>query len=139
MAQITRTQLRGLFDSDGIVTKTEWLDIVDTFRPCERWVGLLSQSGTDAPTAVVLENTLGGTIVWTRGTTGTYIGTLANVFQTNKTVCFAQPPQGIGGNAITARIAMGGESNQVFVSTYNSSFAGVDVFTNLQVMILLYP
>ena len=27
---------------------------------------LLSQTGTAAPTATVLENTLGGTVVWTR-------------------------------------------------------------------------
>lgn len=137
MAQITRTQLRGLFDSDGIVTKTEWLDIVDTFRPCERWVGLLSQAGTDAPTAVVLENTLGGTIVWTRGTTGTYVGTLPNTFQTNKTVCFSSP--GYTGNVILTRTIMAGESNQIFLSTFNSSLAAVDVFTSLPVMILLYP
>lgn len=30
------------------------------------YTALLSQSGTDDPTATVLENTLGGTVVWTR-------------------------------------------------------------------------
>lgn len=45
---------------------------------------LLSQSGTNAPTAVVLENTLGGTLVWTRSNAGKYVGTLAGAFPINK-------------------------------------------------------
>lgn len=46
------------------------------------YVALLSQSGTDAPVAVVLENTLGDTLVWTRAAKGTYHGTLASAFPT---------------------------------------------------------
>lgn len=46
----------------------------------KRYVALLSQSGTDDPTAVELENTLGGTVVWTRDTVGVYSGTLAGAF-----------------------------------------------------------
>ena len=49
------------------------------------YTALLSQSGTSAPTATVLENTLGGTVVWTRNSTGLYTGTLAGVFTANKT------------------------------------------------------
>jgi len=45
---------------------------------------LLSQSGTDAPVATVLENSLGGTLVWTRASAGTYDGTLAGVFASRK-------------------------------------------------------
>ena len=41
----------------------------------------------DAPTVVALfENTIGA-IVWTRGSTGQYEGTLAGAFTLNKTVC----------------------------------------------------
>ena len=49
------------------------------------YTALLSQSGTSAPVATVLENTLGGTVVWTRNSTGLYTGTLAGVFTANKT------------------------------------------------------
>jgi len=49
------------------------------------YTALLSQSGTDAPVATVLENTLGGTVVWTRNDVGDYTGTLAGVFTANKT------------------------------------------------------
>jgi len=51
----------------------------------KRYVALLSQSGTDAPVATVLENTLGGAVVWIRDFAGTYIGTLAGAFTANKT------------------------------------------------------
>lgn len=48
------------------------------------WRGLVSQTGTAAPTAQVLENTLGGDIVWTRNSAGNYTGTLSNAFPAGK-------------------------------------------------------
>lgn len=51
----------------------------------EVYTALLTQSGTSAPTATVLENTLGGTVVWTRNYAGNYSATLSGVFTTNKT------------------------------------------------------
>ena len=46
-------------------------------RPYKVYTALLSQSGTDAPVATVLENTLGGTVVWTRNDQGIYQATLS--------------------------------------------------------------
>ena len=40
----------------------------------------ITQTGTGEPTATVGENTLGGTVVWTRSATGVYHGTLAGAF-----------------------------------------------------------
>lgn len=54
-------------------------------RPYEVYTALLTQTGTNAPVATVLENTLGGTVVWTRSLAGTYVGTLAGAFTANKT------------------------------------------------------
>jgi hypothetical protein len=51
----------------------------------KKYVALLSQSGTDAPVATVLENTLGGTVVWTRSGPGDYNATLVGTFTENKT------------------------------------------------------
>lgn len=45
---------------------------------------LLTQTGTNAPTAVILENTV-GVIVWTRNAPGVYTGTLAGAFLQAKT------------------------------------------------------
>ncbi len=46
---------------------------------------LITQTSTNAPTVIVLENTLGGDIVWTRTLQGVYNGTLLNAFPENKT------------------------------------------------------
>jgi hypothetical protein len=51
----------------------------------KKYVALLTQSGTDAPVATVLENTIGD-IVWTRVSIGVYAGTLAGSFTQNKTI-----------------------------------------------------
>ena len=59
------------------------------------YTALLTQSGTDAPVATVLENTLGGTVVWTRTDVGTYEGTLTGAFSSN---AIAIPTTGIDPN-----------------------------------------
>lgn len=46
---------------------------------------LITQTSTNAPTVIVLENTLGGNIVWTRTSQGLYNGTLLNAFPADKT------------------------------------------------------
>lgn len=51
----------------------------------KKYVALLTQTGTAAPTATVLDNTLGGTLVWTYDSVGTYIGTLTGAFTLDKT------------------------------------------------------
>ena len=56
-------------------------------RPYKVYTALLSQTGTNAPTATVLENTL-GTVVWTRSNTGQYVGTLTGAFTDQKTIIF---------------------------------------------------
>lgn len=50
------------------------------------YVALLTQSGTDAPVATVLKNTLGGVPVWSYSNVGVYTGTLASAFTANKTI-----------------------------------------------------
>lgn len=54
---------------------------------------ILSQSGTSAPVAIVLENTLGGIITWSRNGVGDYKGTcnVTGIFS-DVTKCTFQPP-----------------------------------------------
>lgn len=52
---------------------------------------LLSQTGTNAPIATVLENTLGGEVVWSRVDTGIYSGVLAGAFTANRTFLLSEP------------------------------------------------
>ena len=46
--------------------------------------------GTVAPVATVMQNTTGGSIVWTRTSLGKYVGTLTGAFTTNKTFALTQ-------------------------------------------------
>ena len=54
-------------------------------RPYKVYTALLTQTGTDAPVAIVLENTLGGDVVWSYGEVGLYLGTLPGAFTLDKT------------------------------------------------------
>ncbi|SFD94146.1 hypothetical protein [Flavobacterium phragmitis] len=58
-------------------------------RPYKVYTALVTQSGTAAPVATVLENTLGGTVVWSRSGTGIYTATYSGMVL-DKTVSFAQ-------------------------------------------------
>ena len=49
------------------------------------YVAVLIQSGTDAPTATILKNTLGVVPVWTREYAGGYLATSAGAFPVAKT------------------------------------------------------
>lgn len=50
------------------------------------YVATINQTGTNAPVATVLENTLGGTPIWTRSTQGQYVLSLPGAFPASKTV-----------------------------------------------------
>ena len=54
-------------------------------RPYKVYTALLTQTGTNAPVATVLENTLGGTVTWSRTVPGGYFATLSDAFTTDKT------------------------------------------------------
>ena len=56
-------------------------DILPTYT---KYIALISQSSTAAPTVIELENTI-GPIVWTRTAVGIYFGTLTGAFTASKT------------------------------------------------------
>ncbi len=70
------------------VTAEEMNDIVAASRTYKTYIALISQSGTDAPIADVLnsnDSNFLGNIVWTRDVQGYYLGTLAGAFLPSKT------------------------------------------------------
>jgi len=93
---------------------------VDTNSAYRKYVALLTQASADAPTAVVLENTLGN-IVWTRDSAGWYYGTLAGAFTVSKTTVLVAKQyfaRDTGGVYITKEvIADRNDANSVFVGT----------------------
>lgn len=56
-----------------------------TLLPYKVYTALLTQTGTNAPVATVLENTLGGTVVWSYSDVGIYFAGLTGAFTANKT------------------------------------------------------
>lgn len=58
---------------------------VEDSRPYKVYTALLTQTGSNAPVANVLENTLGGVPVWGYVSLGVYTCTLTGEFTTNKT------------------------------------------------------
>lgn len=108
------------------------------------YTALLSQSASNAPVATVLQNTLGGAIVWTRDSTGNYTGTLSGAFPTNK--CWAIITNGGGyvntlNNYIDAFIFFGpgGDVDHVYViSEYNGEFSDGQI-SGFPIEIRVYP
>lgn len=72
------TDVVGYNEATGQIYKT-------ALRPCNIYTALITQSGTSAPTATVLDNTLSGAIVWTRIDVGDYTGTLSGAFTASAT------------------------------------------------------
>lgn len=69
-------------DSTGTI---EEVALVDENAP-KVYVALLTQTGTNAPVATVLQNTLGGVPVWSYADVGKYIGTLSGAFVGNTNI-----------------------------------------------------
>jgi len=78
-----------LDDSDLLTTDHESrLDAIDVEAATEPkvYVALLTQTGTDAPVATVLKNTLGGVPVWSYNNVGRYEVMLTDIFVDGKTI-----------------------------------------------------
>ena len=104
-------------------------------RPYKVYTALLTQTGVSAPVANVLENSLGGAIVWSYFAVGIYIGTLAGAFTPNKT------HRSISRDSIPFVAAIGENGvNEVQINTANSSGTLVDgVLTRTSIEIRVYP
>lgn len=99
------------------------------------YTALLTQAGTDAPVATVLQNTLGGTLVWTRAGAGDYTGTLAGIFIVSKVWGVFNAPS-YNGDAILSSGVQRLDNNSVQLYT------GVELNTNgdiASIEIRVYP
>lgn len=89
--------------------------------PYKIYTALLTQvSNIFPPASTVLENTLGGTIVWTYNAAGFYIGTLTGAFPANKTACI------ISGIYQGTAQAIRKNNDTIHVFTNNNLGVGVD-------------
>jgi len=82
-------------ENDGIATTnltiTQTLNgraVSDILPTYTKYIALITQTSTNAPTVIELENTI-GPIVWTRSAVGVYNGTLTGAFTADKTYAMA--------------------------------------------------
>lgn len=84
MAVKTAIELKAYFETGDVPTQAQFVDLIDTIFSAvptyKIYRAILNQSGTNAPVATILENTLNGTLVWTRDNVGVFSATLNNAF-----------------------------------------------------------
>lgn len=141
--KVTIDDILALAPLDGVETVSGGL--VDNTDPANPVVGLpykvytalLTQSGTDAPVATVLENTLGGTVVWTRTNAGNYVGTIAGVFVDGST--FILPNiygyQDTNGAGFYLNV---GDVNTILVHSFDGGTGSDGVLVNASIEVRVY-
>ena len=138
----TSTVLKSYFEKNDFPTEAQFIDLIDTiFNKPKIYRALLTQTGTSAPTAIVLENTLEATITYSYQTAGLYrITADSAVFTTNKTMVF------LGNNLsyFAANIIL----NVQYINTTTIDFSSKniitstltdDVYSNIPIEIIVYP
>lgn len=98
----------------------------------KKYVALLTQVGSNPPTAVILENTLGGIPVWTYSTNGTYIATLSGAFTSNKTALI------ISSNDGETAAAKRTSADAITVATYLAGVGTDDLLNGNTFEIIVY-
>lgn len=107
-------------------------------RPYKVYTVVMNQTTTSAPTIVTtFENTLGGSIVWTRNGVGDYRGTLTGAFTSLKTVAFTS----LAGAVSTTPLFINGErisNNEIRITTYNGVTPTDGLMTNAIIEFRVY-
>lgn len=106
-------------------------------RPYKVYTALISQIGTSDPTAIVLENTLGGTVVLSYVSVGTYNLTLTGGFNINKTTVFLTKQYNSSSNIILSGSLL--STNAVRIMTSNNTDLQDAQLSGASIEIRVYP
>ena len=105
--------------------------------PYKVYTALLSQSGTNNPTAIELENTLGSSVSFLRDGTGTYYINFNQVFPNINKIFFV-----LGNSSISANtnFSIERDASSPILYTYDvlSSNTSDDLLTNTEIEIRVY-
>tara|TARA_R110000868_G_scaffold367067_1_gene630024 strand:+ start:95 stop:547 length:453 start_codon:yes stop_codon:yes gene_type:complete len=94
---------------------------------------LVTQSGTNPPTVTILQNTLGGTPVWSYVGVGLYAATLSGAFTTNKTSIL------VGSLFSTTGVSSSSSGSNLFnISTYEGGSFVNDILNKTTVEVKVY-
>lgn len=129
-----------LIKSGGTSTQYLMADGSTKNEPYLKYVALLTQSGTSAPTATVLENTFGAALVPSRTGVGTYHLNLGGAFTLNKTVCFTTMGSPITSTSTTNEIrAYRQTGNNIIIQTTQDGVLVDGNLTTATIEIRVYP
>jgi hypothetical protein len=144
MTARSKSEIKALFEDGDMPTGQNFADLIDSF-PGENgrlsyaiYRAILNQSGEVAPVAAVLENNLGGVVVWTRDGAGSYLGTLAGAFPAAKTFVLFK---GYTGDHAYSSEAIRITDDEIGVTAWLiATDAGADnSITNAMLEVLVYP
>lgn len=127
---LTAVRTHNLPDASGTIA------LVETIKPYKVYTALLSQSGTSAPTLVVLENTLGDTVTPLYNSVGNYTLQLStlNLFTSTKTFILLNSSYSSDAYLGVVR----GSDNELLVnSTFNGSNSN-NVISDASIEIRVY-
>lgn len=111
-----------------------------TARPYKVYTALLSQSGTNAPVVIGLDNSLGANVSWARIGTGTYSATIsAGNFTGNRTYLNFQITTSAVSDPRIIAPSISGTSNSFIFYTYGASSLSDGVLNTTPVEIRIYP
>ena len=100
------------------------------------YTALLTQTGTDAPVAIVLENNIGN-IVWSRVSDGEYNGTLNSAFTSNKTYYSITMTSG-GGLDVGQFVQNTTQSDYISIATWSNNIFFDGLLANTPIEIRVY-
>lgn len=109
---------------------------VDSNKSYKVYTALLTQESTGIPTAVVMENTLGGAVTFTYTSVGSYKINSSTLFTTDKTTAFTGQNYGATGDT-TTYINLSTES-QMSIETYAGGVLQNDNLYNTFIEIRVY-
>lgn len=115
---------------------------VTTTKPASYkvYAALLTQTGTSAPIATVLQNTLGGTVVWSRVAVGTYLATLTGAFPMGKVpTTFSILSSTTADDLVLEVKGDSANGNDVRIVTFYTASSSDDILSNHFVEIRVYP
>lgn len=135
MSVVSIAYLKSRFQSGDFPTEQDFIDLIDTLENgstsvYKRYVALVSQSGTNAPTVIELENTLGASPAWSYEDVGIYNIILSNAFTVNKT-WFSSVPILVVGD--------GGFLEYISSSEINLQIGSNDLLNKTPIEIRVYP
>ncbi len=138
-AHVETTDRIAIADFNGTTYDSKYITGAQ-LTPYKKYVALISQTSTNAPTAIVLENTLSGTPTLTRTGIGSYELTLNTEFTTDKTwVVGGSADNNAGGGDFATLDIRRLNANKITLITYDNFSVSDDMLVSTSIEIRVYP